>query len=308
MHVPVLAGPALEWLAIREDGCYVDCTAGAGGHSELIAARLQRGRLYSLDRDPEAIAIARERLAQYPQVEVIQSNYDAVAGVLADRGVTNVDGILIDAGFSSAQLDDATRGLSFQEDGPLDMRLDRTSGEPASVYLRHCGEHELETVLKEYGDVRPARRIARQITADAASGQLHTTFDLVRSIRAALPFVKGMPEEVRTVFQAIRIAVNGELSSLARCLDQSIELLRPGGRIVAIAFHSGEDRVVKRAFQGASRPHRELTPEGRVRFVTPPRLKVLTPKPVQPDAAECDANPRSRSAKLRVAERLHTEE
>ena len=308
MHVPVLAGPALEWLAVRGEGTYVDCTAGAGGHSELIAQQLTTGRLISLDRDEVAVGLARERLKQFPNACVVHTNYDALAEVLTQLKIEQVDGVLIDAGFSSMQLDDPVRGFSCQDDGPLDMRMDRGRGEPASDYLRHVSSETLEHVLKTYGDIGPAKRIARQILADAANGKLNTTSDLCRSVSEALPFVQGQPDEVRTVFQAIRIAVNDELTSLERALEQAIAALAPNGRVVAIAFHSGEDRVVKHVLQRWSRRQRELTPDGRVRRTIEPLIEVLTPKPVLPDEAECRANSRSRSAKLRAAKKVAIEE
>jgi 16S rRNA (cytosine1402-N4)-methyltransferase len=308
VHVPVLAGPALEWLAVREDGTYVDCTAGAGGHSELIARRLGSGRLIALDRDPAAVKLASERLTGYANAQVVQRNYDELRKVLEERGIDKVNGVLLDAGLSSMQIDDASRGFSFQGEGPLDMRMDTTRGETAAEFLRRCRERELETLLREFGDVGPAGRIARQIVADAASGQLNTTYDLARSVRSALPFVAGEPAEVRTVFQAVRIALNRELESLESALTQAIDALAPGGRLVAIAFHSGEDRVIKRALQTASRPQRELWPDGRVRKTTPPQLKLLTPKPVVAGESECKTNPRAHSAKLRAAERLNAKE
>jgi 16S rRNA (cytosine1402-N4)-methyltransferase len=304
VHVPVLSGPALEWLRIREDGVYVDCTAGAGGHAELIVRRLSSGRVLALDRDIEAVRRCRERLASYPRALVFHANYNRLATVAAEQGVRRVDGVLIDAGLSSAQLDDATRGFSFQVEGPLDMRMDTSQGPTAADYLGGVSEDELARVLRAYGDIRPARRIAKSIVRRRESGAMRTTTDLRDAVRDALPFVAGEPEEIRTVFQAIRIAVNDEYQALESGLRQAIDLLAPEGRLVAIAFHSGEDRIVKNVIRDESRPRRELTPDGRLRSQSPGRLKVLTPKPITPDENEVAANPRAHSARLRAAERI----
>lgn len=302
-HVPVMLEAALAWLAVRPDGVYVDATVGLGGHAEAIARRLDGGRLVGLDRDPAAVAASRARLAPWPCATVAQANHGAMAAALAELGVAGVDGVLLDAGCSSMQIDEAGRGFSFQEDGPLDMRMNPEAGAPASVFLAGVSEEALAELLRAYGDVPKPRRIAAAIAARAAAGRLSRTSDLVAAVREALPFVRGTPEEVRTVFQAVRIAVNDELRWLAAGLEQAIGLLRPGGRLVVISFHSGEDRVVKGAFRAASRPERLLHPDGRIRAEVPARLRLLTPKPVQPEAAEMAANPRSKSARLRAAER-----
>lgn len=303
-HVPVLADAALSWLRIREDGTYVDCTAGAGGHSALIAERNPRGRLVALDRDPSAVALARQRLEPFPHATVFHRNYAELTEVLAEAGIENVDGILLDAGISSMQLDRPDRGFAFQEEGPLDMRMDPTRGPSAAEFLGRIDEAELARILKEYGDVRPAKRIAAAIVARRRRGGLSTTSDLAGAVAEALPFVRGVPEETRTVFQAVRIAVNDELGGLESCLIQAVDALKPGGRLVAIAFHSGEDRIVKNVLRDASRTQRDLYPDGRVRGVRPPRLKVLTPAPVTPEPEETRRNPRAHSARLRAAERL----
>jgi 16S rRNA (cytosine1402-N4)-methyltransferase len=304
VHVPVLLERSLEWLRIRADGIYVDCTAGAGGHSEAIAARLTTGRLIALDRDEEAAAAARARLRRYPQAEVVHGNYGELGSILGALAIVAVDGVLLDAGCSSMQLDLAPRGFSFQEEGPLDMRMDRSQGRTAAEFLRDLSAPELARLLKLYGDVGPARRIAQSILARRDRGRLETTQDLREAVHEALPFVEGMPEETRTVFQAIRMAVNEELRWLEQGLLEAIAALKPQARLVAIAFHSGEDRVVKQVLRTAARPRRELAPDGRVVRTTPALLKVLTPKPERPSAAELAANPRAQSARLRAAERL----
>ncbi|MBN2308675.1 MAG: 16S rRNA (cytosine(1402)-N(4))-methyltransferase RsmH [Candidatus Hydrogenedentes bacterium] len=307
MHTPVLAGPALEWLGIREDGTYVDCTAGAGGHAELIAQRLSGGRLIALDRDSAAVDAARARLARFTNVTVLHRNYAELAEALASAGIDKVDGILLDAGLSSVQLDDPLRGFSFQQEGPLDMRMDTSHGPSAADLLAAADVRSLAQILKDYGDVGPARRIAARIIDRRDAGRLASTCDLAEAVSDALAFVRGTPDEVRTVFQAIRMAVNEELRWLRSGLEQAIDALAHQGRLVVIAFHSGEDRVVKNVFRDAARPSRELLPDGRVKQVIAPRLTVLTPKPVRPGDEEVRANPRSKSACLRAAERRREE-
>jgi len=302
-HIPVLAEEALYWLRIDPAGIYVDGTAGAGGHAERIARLLPSGRLIALDRDAEAVARVSKRLSGFPCVSVHHANYGAMAAVLADLGVESVDGILIDAGLSSPQLDDPDRGFTFQADGPLDMRMDRSRGPAAWEWLKTVTEAELAGILRQYGDVGPARRIARSLCQRRAAQRLERTGDVAEAVAEALDFVTRAPEETRTVFQALRMAVNEELRWLEEGLRQGVGLLKPGGRIVAIAFHSGEDRVVKNVFREASRTQRLIYSDGRVRSVTPARLRVLTPKPVVPGTEEIHGNPRAKSAKLRAAER-----
>lgn len=303
-HVPVMAGPAIEWLNVRPDGVYVDCTAGSGGHAELIARRLRGGRLIAIDRDPAAVAMCRERLDTFEYVEVVHGNYGELADLLRDAGVSEVDGLLIDAGVSSMQIDTAARGFSFQEDGPLDMRMDTSLPGNAREYLGRVTREELARELRRYGDVGPAGRVASAIISRRDDGRLDRTGDLAQAVREALHFVHGEPEEIRTVFQAVRIAVNKEYWWLEAGLRQGIDLLRSGGRLVAIAFHSGEDRIVKETFRAASRRERLLYPDGRVRETRPARLRVLTPKPVTPSSEEVMVNARAKSARMRVGERL----
>ena len=303
-HISVLAGPAIELLNVRADGTYVDCTVGAGGHSELIAERIGKGRLICLDRDPNAIAISAERLASFPCVRLIQSNYSELNRVISELDINKVDGVLIDAGLSSMQIDNTLRGFSFQEDGPLDMRMDTTRGMTAGEYLASVSEAELASVLKEYGDVRPAKRLAAAIIEQSRQRKLETTRQLADVIIETLHFVKGVPVEMRTVFQAIRIAVNDEIEGLESALEQAIDLLNEEGRLVCISFHSGEDRIAKNVMRNSSRKTRELHPDGRLRKTISPRTRLLTPKPILPTHEEVLRNPRAHSAKLRAVERI----
>jgi 16S rRNA (cytosine1402-N4)-methyltransferase len=259
--------------------------------------------LIALDRDPSTVAVARERLAPFSCVRVVHRNYGELAALLKELSIERVDGVLIDAGYSSLQLDDPPRGFSFQEEGPLDMRMDRTAGMTAAHYLATVREPELVRVLRAYGDVRPARRIAKAILRRREQAGLRTTRDLAEAVAEALHFVSGVPEETRTVFQAIRTVINDEFRWLEAGLEQAIDALAPGGRLVAISFHSGEDRIVKNVFRNASRVRRDFCPDGRLRALTRARVKVLTPKPVQPTAEERYRNPRCHSARMRVAER-----
>jgi len=302
-HIPVLASAVLDGLRIREGGIYVDGTVGGGGHAGLIAERMRGGRLIAMDRDPDSLARARERLARFPWVTLLHRNYGELGQALRELGIGLVDGVLIDAGLSSIQLDDPRRGFTFQEDGPLDMRMDTSQGITATQYLEQVREDELAEVLRRYGDVGPARRIARAIAKRAKSSAMQTTGDLAAAVSEALYFVRGVPEETRTVFQAVRIAVNEEYRWLEIGLRQAVEVLGPGGRLAVIAFHSGEDRIAKRVLRDASRPREIRWPDGRVRERVAPTMRVLTLKPIQPDAEERRANPRAHSARLRIAER-----
>lgn len=305
-HVPVMIEEVIAFLQIRSDGIYVDMTAGAGGHSESIVASLTDGRLISIDRDQEAVALTRSRLAPYPAATVVRANYSELKKIMDGLGIPAADGILLDAGVSSMQIDTAERGFSYLKDGPLDMRMDTDAPVDAASWLQSIAAPELEQVLREYGDVGPARRIARRICTRRDEGKLLTTGDLAEAIREALNHVVPNPAELRQVFQAIRMAVNQELNHLSVGLEEAAALLAPGGRLVVISFHSGEDGIVKKLFQKLTRTQLELRPDGRVLKRTPPAFKAVSARPVQPGSEEIQRNTRAKSAKIRVIERLDT--
>jgi 16S rRNA (cytosine1402-N4)-methyltransferase len=289
-HEPVLAAESLALLDPRVGESWVDCTVGGGGHSWLIARRIvPTGRLIGLDRDPAMLELARPRLAGLP-VTLVHASFDQLESVLSDLKIAAVDGVLADLGISSDQLDDPARGLSFQTDGPLDMRMDPTSGATAADLIARLSERELADVIFESGEERYSRRIAKRIVETRRTQAIRTTRQLADLVRSCVPRErrsrgKGIDPATRT-FQALRIAVNAELSALQWLLKKLPALVRPGGRVGIISFHSLEDRLVKQAFRDAD------------------EWQALTKKPVQPGDEEQRRNPRSRSAKLRVAMRL----
>lgn len=272
----------------------------------MIAQRLGHGRLIALDRDPAAAEGVRKRLAKFPAAEVYQRNYSELATVLDELGINTVDGILLDAGMSSMQLDDSSRGFSFQVEGPLDMRMDTTQGQTAAQWISSTTTEHLAETLKAFADVGPAKRLAQSIHERAQRGDLNTTHDLSAAIHHVLGKAFDKGTVTRQVFQSIRIAVNRELESLEAALPAAIKRLKGNGRLVVLTFHSGEDRIVKRAFQTYSRKQRTLNPDGTDAAVLQPFVRVLTKKPQLPTAEEIAANSRAQSAKLRVAERLET--
>ena len=303
MHQPVMVTEVVEYLVTRTDGVYVDCTVGGGGHARPILLNAPEGRLLGVDLDPSALEEARTNLEQFAgRYELARGNLAALGSLAAERGLDRVDGVLFDLGFSSLQLDDAARGLSFAVEGPIDMRLDQTAGQPAGHLILHSSERELAAILFELGEERRARPIARSIVEARDRGRLDTTSDLANAVLATKPAKRT--KTLARVFQALRIAVNGELKNLKSGLRGAVELLRPGGRIVAISYHSLEDRIVKHHFLDCEKPctcPRDM-PECMCGAV--PTLRVLTRRIVTPRPVEVAKNPRARSAKLRVAERL----
>jgi 16S rRNA (cytosine1402-N4)-methyltransferase len=308
--VPVLLAEVIAALAPRAGGRYVDCTVGAGGHAEaLLEASAPDGQVLALDADADALALARARLHRFGgRVVLVHRNFADLAAVLSERHVGGVEGILFDLGVSSMQLDRAARGFSFTADGPLDMRMDRGRGATAADLVNGLPERELSRILFEYGEEPRSRRIARSIVARRTEAPFRSTADLARVIAAAAAAAGG--DHARRIhpatraFQALRIAVNDELRGLAGALPAALEALAPGGRLAVISFHSLEDRIVKRFFQGKT--GRCTCPPGLPVCVcgAQARVRLLSKKPVVPGPAEVARNPRSRSAKLRVAEKL----
>ena len=301
-HITVLLNEAVEALAIKPAGIYVDGTFGRGGHSRAVLAQLgPEGRLIAFDRDPVAIA-AGSRIED-PRFELVHAPFSAFAEALAERGVDKVDGVLLDLGVSSPQLDEAERGMSFRFDAPLDMRMDTTRGLTAAEWLAEAPVAEITRVLREYGEERFAYEIAKAIAAARTGGHVATTGQLAalveKTVRTREP---GQHPATRT-FQALRICVNQELEELSLVLPQVVAALAPGGRLVVISFHSLEDRIVKRFMRDASRPP-QLPARLPVRAADLPKPKLArVGKPVWPSDDEVAANPRSRSAVMRVAER-----
>ena len=297
----------MENLAIRPDGIYVDGTLGGGGHSYHILERLtDGGRLIGIDQDTDAIAAASERLAKYgDSVTIVHDNYEHIAEVLESLSIPKADGILLDLGVSSYQLDNPERGFSYRTDAPLDMRMDQGSALSAKDIVNTYPQEELTRILREYGEERCAARIAANIVREREKKPLETTGDLSRIIRASIPGKmreKGGNPDKRT-FQAIRIACNRELDVLRDSLDQMIDLLNPGGRLCVITFHSLEDRIVKNAFKRNENPC-TCPPEFPVCVCgKKPKGRVVTRKAIAPSAQELEVNRRSASAKLRVFER-----
>jgi len=304
-HVPVLLPEALHAMNLKEGGVYLDGTVGGGGHSEGILKALGgRCTLYAMDRDPEALAAAGTRLSAWPGARLLHGNFHDAPGLLGDA---RLDGILLDLGVSSWQLDTPSRGFSYHEDAPLDMRMDPTGGLTAAEWLNGTPEKEIAKALYEYADERWAARIARVVVQMREEKPFETTFDLVRAVDRAIPKAVRRKEEghpARRAFQAVRIAVNGEIAPLAGALEGLAGLMNPGGRLCVITFHSIEDRAVKQAFARMKNPC--VCPKDAPMCVCGRRPLVSLPKgyPLTPSEPELQSNPRSRSARLRVAERL----
>ena len=306
-HVSVLLEECLEGLNIKPDGIYVDGTLGGAGHSSQIAARLTTGRLIGIDRDPVALTAAGKRLEPYKdRVTLVHSNFCEMASVLNELGISGVDGILLDLGVSSPQLDDGQRGFSYMADAPLDMRMNSEDVLDAGIVVNTWSQEELRRILYTYGEERYAPQIASAICRRREEKTIETTLELVDIIRSAMPpaALREKQHPAKRSFQAIRIAVNDELGSVEKVMTDAIPLLNPGGRLAVITFHSLEDRIVKTAMAAASKgctcpPSFPVCVCGKK-----PQVKLISRKPIVAGDAELEVNPRSRSAKLRVCEKL----
>ncbi len=306
-HVPVLLQECLENLKIRPDGVYLDGTLGMGGHSAEIAKRLTTGQLISIDRDEEAIRRAGERLKEFgDRIRLVHGSFGALETILDGLGLEKVDGMLFDLGVSSPQLDEAERGFSYQKDAPLDMRMDRTQEKSAFEVVNCYDEAELSRILFTYGEERYARRISAAIGRARAEKPIRTTGELAEVIRSAMPAaaLREKQHPAKRSFQAIRIEVNSELNEVQQMIRVAPRHLNPGGRLCVISFHSLEDRIVKQGIaaceNGCTCPRE--APVCTCGFVQ--TLRSVYRKPILPTAEECVRNPRARSAKLRVAERV----
>lgn len=306
-HVSVLLDECIEGLAIKPEGIYVDGTLGGAGHSSQIAARLTTGRLIGIDRDEVALAAAGKRLAPYSdRVTLVHSNFCELASVLDQLNISGVDGILLDLGVSSPQLDDGSRGFSYMVDAPLDMRMDASDSLNAHTVVNTWTYEELKRILYEYGEERFAPQIASAICKRRETAPIATTLELVDVIRSAMPAsaLREKQHPAKRSFQAIRIAVNDELNSVAKVMEDAIPKLNPGGRLAVITFHSLEDRIVKNAMAAAAKgctcpPSFPVCVCGKK-----PKVKVITRKPIVSGEEELERNPRARSAKLRICEKL----
>ena len=307
VHRSVLLWECIDALNIKPDGIYLDGTLGRAGHSREIASRLTTGRLICVDRDDAALEAARERLADWmDRVTLVHSNFSEIASILDNLGIDRIDGMLFDLGVSSPQLDDGSRGFSYMADAPLDMRMDREEGLTAWNVVNEWPREELRRILFDYGEERYAPLIAAAIERKRAEKPIETTLELVDIIRGAMPpqALREKQHPAKRSFQAIRIAVNDELGSVDRMLAAAVDRLNPGGRLAVITFHSLEDRIVKSAMNAASRGC-TCPPEFPVCVCgNKPKVKVLTRKPIVSGKEELEENPRARSAKLRVAERV----
>ena len=305
LHITVLLKEAVDALAIKPDGVYVDGTFGRGGHSRAVLAQLgPNGRLIAFDRDP--VAVAAGEALEDPRFELVHAPFSEFAEALAERKVERVDGVLLDLGVSSPQLDEAERGMSFRFDAPLDMRMDTSRGMTAAEWLADAPVADITRVLREYGEERFAYEIAKALVAARTGGHVATTGQLAALVEATVWTREPGQHPATRTFQALRIFVNQELEELSLVLPQVVAALATGGRLVVISFHSLEDRIVKRFMRDASRPP-QLPARLPVRAVDMPKPKLaLVGKALRPSDDEVAANPRSRSAVMRVAERLDT--
>jgi 16S rRNA (cytosine1402-N4)-methyltransferase len=302
-HLPVMAAEVIQYLVTRTDGVFIDCSTGSGAHAHRILNNAPEGRLLGIDVDGSALEVARGTLGVFGErVELEMGNFASLASIAARHGIEGCDGILFDLGFSSMQLDEPSRGFSHALEGPIDMRLDQSSGRTARDLIVGASERELARIILEFGEERRAHPIARAIIEARDRGRLETTRDLAAAVLTTKP--QKRQKTLSRVFMALRIAVNQELDSLRDGLAQAVPLLRPGGRLVVLSYHSLEDRLVKRYFTTSEKPcvcPRELP---QCMCGKTPALRILTRRIVTPSEVEIAKNSRSRSAKLRAAERL----
>lgn len=303
MHYSVLLNESIEGLNIKPDGIYVDCTLGYGGHSEQILKRLDKGFLYSFDQDEEAIKYSQERLSKVGNnFKIIYSNFENLKEKLEEEGITKVDGILFDLGFSSPQIDDASRGFSFMKDAKLDMRMDKNQKLDAYYVVNNYKEDELTEIFYKYAEEKFSRSIAKNIVKNRP---ISSTLELVDVIKVSVPVKYQLtrhPE--RPIFQAIRIEVNQELKVLENVLPQAIDLLNVGGRISVITFHSLEDRIVKQTFKKMSEVNDLVKGLPVIPDEFKPKIALINKKPILPSDKEMEENSRSKSSKLRIIERV----
>ncbi|MBQ9280150.1 MAG: 16S rRNA (cytosine(1402)-N(4))-methyltransferase RsmH [Clostridia bacterium] len=300
-HEPIMLRECIENLKIKSDGVYVDGTIGGAGHSSKIVEKLESGTLIGIDRDQEALAASRKRLENFSHVLLVHGKHEDILHHVRELGFENVDGILLDLGVSSYQIDEASRGFSYTKDAPLDMRMDRSSGISARDVIRTYSQEELEKIFLEYGEEKFSRRIAEKIVTEREIKDIETTYELADLIRSVAH--KDAVDSFKRIFQALRIEVNGELKELRKTVFDCVELLKSGGRLCIITFHSLEDRIVKDAFidlQGKC-----TCPKDFPKCVCGYQSfgKIITKKPIVPSKEEEEWNPRSKSAKLRVFEK-----
>ena len=306
-HISVMLNECIEGLNINKNGIYVDGTIGGAGHSSEILKRLDNnGLLIGVDQDTDALKYSKEKLSEFSNVLFVHDNFSNIKNILKENNIKGIDGILLDLGVSSYQLDNPARGFSYMQDAKLDMRMNEESNFSAWDVVNTYPEKQLESVIKDYGEERWANRIAEFIVKERNNKTINTTFELVDIIKAAIPARarRDGPHPAKRTFQAIRIEVNKELEILKKSVEDCIDALKPGGRICIITFHSLEDRIVKNVYKEKENPC-TCPPEFPVCVCgRKPEIKIITKKPVTPLNEELDVNPRSRSAKLRIAQKI----
>jgi 16S rRNA (cytosine1402-N4)-methyltransferase len=306
-HISVLLNEVIEGLNIKENGIYVDCTLGGAGHSGEIIKRLNSdGRLIGIDQDKDALKAAGEKLKEYENTIYVHNNFTNVEEILNELNIEGVDGILMDLGVSSYQLDEGERGFSYMKDAPLDMRMNRDSEFSAYDVVNGYSEEQLSKVIRDFGEEKFARRIAKFVVDRRSTNPITTTLQLVDIIKAAIPAKarREGPHPAKRTFQAIRIEVNKELDILDKAIEGAVNKLKSGGRVAVITFHSLEDRIIKNKFKDLENPCKCPKEFPICICGKQPKVKIITRKPIEPSEEEVNENPRSRSAKLRIAERI----